>query len=84
MVRRAVVLGLVGVAGVALGLVGVAGVALGACGGVDGSSGGPNAPCTRDYDCASGLSCASGVCVGPVDDAGAPAEAGPRDASGDG
>ena len=57
------------------------------CGNVDSSSGGVNAPCTRDYDCAGGLSCVSGVCAGPVDDASSPAEAGTEaglDAGGDG
>lgn len=54
------------------------------CGNVNSSSGGVNAPCTRDYDCASGLTCQSGVCTGPAQDAGVPSEAGPKDAGGDG
>lgn len=35
------------------------------CGGVDSTSRGPNAPCTRDRDCNDGLTCAHGVCVEP-------------------
>jgi hypothetical protein len=57
------------------------------CGNVDSSSGGVNAPCTRDYDCASGLTCLSGVCTGPLEDADAPADTGVEsgaDAGGDG
>jgi hypothetical protein len=67
-------------------LVGFASLFLGArdCGSVDSSSGGVNAPCERDYDCVGGLSCSSGVCVGPPVDGGAAPEAGPRDASADG
>jgi hypothetical protein len=52
------------------------------CGGVDSSSSGVNAPCTRDYDCASGLTCQQGVCTGPAVDAGT--DGGAKDAAGDG
>ena len=54
------------------------------CGAVDSSSSGVNAPCTRDNDCASGLTCQGGVCTGPAVDAGAPDAAGSKDAAGDG
>ena len=54
------------------------------CSGVDSSSSGVNAPCTRDSDCASGLSCQGGVCTGPAVDAAAPDAAGSKDAAGDG
>ncbi len=43
------------------------------CGGVDTTTSGPNAPCTRDKDCNDGLTCAHGVCASPdagIDDAG--------------
>jgi hypothetical protein len=54
------------------------------CGSVSSSLSGVNAPCTRDYDCASGLTCESGVCTGPPVDAGVPADSGPKDAANDG
>jgi hypothetical protein len=69
------------------------------CGSAGSSSNGPNAPCTRNYDCASGLSCLSGVCSGPPEDAAATntgdagntdagdsgaEESGAKDAGGDG
>ena len=44
------------------------------CGGVDSTSRGPNAPCTRDRDYNDGLTCAHGVCVEP--DAGVSTEGG--------
>jgi hypothetical protein len=54
--------------------------------GTDTTTGGPNAPCTRNKDCEDGLSCTQGVCVSP--DAGAPeggttSEAGISDAARD-
>jgi hypothetical protein len=56
------------------------------CGGEDATTAGVNAPCERDYDCASALSCQGGLCVGPVVDAGAQsdADAAARDAADDG
>jgi len=33
------------------------------CGGPDDPQGGKNAPCTRNSDCKSGLTCSEGVCV---------------------
>ena len=44
------------------------------CGGVDSTSSGPNAPCTRDKDCKEGLACTRGVCVNP--DASLPSDGG--------
>ena len=43
------------------------------CGGVESTSSGVNAPCTRDHDCKDELTCEKGVCTGPDkdDDAGA-------------
>jgi hypothetical protein len=35
------------------------------CGEVDRRENGANAPCTRDLDCESSLSCEEGVCVSP-------------------
>jgi Dickkopf-like protein len=58
----------------------VAAVALGkdpGCGGVDSTTGGVNAPCTRDKDCTAGLTCLNGSCVAP--DSGLP----PPDAASD-
>jgi hypothetical protein len=52
--------------------------------GTETTSGGVNAPCTRDKDCSPGLTCTGGVCLGP--EAGPPppsdagADAGPEDA----
>ncbi len=56
------------------------------CGGEDSEANGVNAPCERDHDCASELSCRGGLCVGPVVDAGpsSDAEGGVRDAADDG
>jgi hypothetical protein len=60
----------------------------GGCGDDDANPSGLNAPCTRGYDCISGLSCQGGVCVGPSDDAGVSGDgeagAGIGDAAGDG
>jgi hypothetical protein len=58
----------------------------GGCGDEDASPSGVNAPCTRSYDCVSGLTCQGGVCTPPPEDAGLPsdAEAGLQDAAGDG
>jgi hypothetical protein len=53
------------------------------CGSVDSSSGGVNAPCTRNYDCTNGLSCLSGVCTGPSEDAGGPEDGSPPEAGGE-
>jgi hypothetical protein len=77
------VAGVAAVAGVgALGVLGVG------CGSLDSTSAGVNAPCTRDNDCASGLTCQSGVCSGPMMDATAPPDAArdaePGDGAGDG
>ena len=68
---------------------GVAGFSLMArdpgCSGVDSTSSGPNAPCTRDYDCASGLICKGGVCAGPDGDGGAKdSGSGAKDGASDG
>ncbi len=52
--------------------------------GTDTPAGGPNAPCTRDSDCQSGLTCTAAGCVA-VDAGGAEAGAGdalPIDAPG--
>lgn len=46
------------------------------CGDVDDPNGGTNAPCTRNSDCKSGLSCSAGVCTDPN-----AKDGGPRDAS---
>lgn len=47
------------------------------CGGVGSTSSGVNAPCERTSDCADGLTCEQGVCVGPsVGDAGGEAGGG--------
>ncbi len=54
------------------------------CGGVDSTSAGVNAPCTRTGDCANGLTCESGVCTGPLNDGGSSAEGGIKDAAIDG
>ena len=55
------------------------------CGSVDSSAGSLNAPCTRSSDCASGLTCQSGLCAGPNEDAGGPpSDAGIKDAATDG
>jgi hypothetical protein len=54
------------------------------CSGVDSSSSGVNAPCTRDTDCASGLTCQGGVCTGPAVDAGTEDGGGSKDAASDG
>jgi hypothetical protein len=55
------------------------------CGSVGSSAAGINAPCTRDSDCANGLSCQSGVCAGPLEDAGSsPSDAAVKDAPADG
>jgi hypothetical protein len=35
------------------------------CGEVDSPENGANAPCTRNFDCVSGLVCDQGVCVPP-------------------
>ncbi|MBL8605742.1 MAG: hypothetical protein JNL38_00415 [Myxococcales bacterium] len=35
-----------------------------ACGDPGDPPGGPNAPCTRERDCSSGLACVGGVCTG--------------------
>jgi hypothetical protein len=40
------------------------------------TGGGVNAPCTRDKDCSTGLSCTSGVCVEPDSGAPPPVDAG--------
>jgi hypothetical protein len=67
--------------------VGAAGLVGTGCGSLDSTSAGVNAPCTRDNDCASGLTCQSGVCSGPMMDATAPQDAArdaPGDAAGDG
>jgi hypothetical protein len=48
----------------------------GGCGGEDASSGGVNAPCTRNYDCATGLTCDNGLCAGPNEDSGGASDAG--------
>ncbi len=53
------------------------------CGSLNTSSG-LNGPCTRDYDCTTPLSCQSGVCTGPMEDAAPPREAGPKDSASDG
>jgi hypothetical protein len=53
----------------------------GGCGGEDASSSGVNAPCTRNYDCATGLTCNSGLCAGPNEDAGGDAGGGGKDAA---
>jgi hypothetical protein len=50
------------------------------CGGTDSPASGVNAPCTRDKDCADGLSCEHGVCT--QGDAGAAPDA-QGDAQGD-
>jgi hypothetical protein len=53
------------------------------CGGVESTSSGINAPCTRDRDCKDELTCEKGVCTGhSKDDAGADAsqDAGGSDA----
>jgi hypothetical protein len=56
--------------GLAVGLAGLS-LAFGASCANDASSpGSVNAPCTRTPDCVSGLSCQSGVCTSPLDDAG--------------
>jgi hypothetical protein len=55
-----------------------------ACGESGEHQGGVNAPCTREKDCAAGLSCTSGVCTSP--DSGLPvfdAGSGEKDASKD-
>jgi hypothetical protein len=70
-------------------LVGFAGLSLLAktadCGDVDSSSSPVNAPCTRDNDCMSGLTCQGGVCSGPGgEDAGVSDAAVSTDAAADG
>lgn len=53
----------------------------GGCGGEDASPSGVNAPCTRNYDCSSGLTCDNGACTGPNEDAGGDAGGGGKDAA---